>query len=243
MKRVDWSNLQDALQEVDAWADAYPAETVLALWEARAWEMLDFRSWEALCASRGWTKVSLPAVERRETVGELRQAGMSTRAIAAATGVSDITVRRDLGASNVAPEPVRGTDGKTYQPTQPVRVNVTVEEAPDPEPVVVPVVVIPEDRPAEVVTVLTEDDWRDANGFEQASTEPDPDDFLPVQSKFERGFWQHLRQAQELAKDLDYPQHFTEPMHQMVADVIETLTRKQTAMSGRGLRVVNGGKA
>lgn len=68
-------------------------------------------------------------------VASLADAGMSTRAIAAATGVSDITVRRDLdaGATNVAPDPddeivdaevideptpeprtVTGTDGKSY---------------------------------------------------------------------------------------------------------------------------------
>lgn len=225
---VTLANLQDALAEVDQWVDAYPADTVLALWEARAWEMLHYDSWESLCDSRGWTKrVALPRPERREVVATLRQEGMSTRAIASATGSSEATVRRDIqagGASNDAP--VRGTDGKTYAPTVPVRPTVVSTPTPD-----------------EPVEVLTSEEWHDANGFEQISTDPDPDDFLPAQSKFERGFWQHLRQAQELAKDLDYPQHFTEPMTQMVSDVIETLSRKHTNVAGRGLRVVNGGKA
>lgn len=87
--------------------------------------------------------------------------------------------------------------------------------------------------------VITSEEWMAREGYD----EPSADDLLPQRSKFERAFWQHLRQAQELAKDLDYPQHFTEPMVQMVADVVDTLTRKQTSLSARGLRVVNGGNA
>jgi len=112
--------LHEALLTVDQWVDAYPAETVLALWDARAWEMLDYPSWEALCDSRGWTKrVALPRPERVEVVAALRQEGMSTRAIAAATGVSHQTVANDLGVNNLTPDTVTGTDGKTYQPTRP----------------------------------------------------------------------------------------------------------------------------
>jgi hypothetical protein len=90
MTAITLANLHDALREVDAWVDAYPADTVLALWEAEAWKMLDYASWEALCESRGWTKrISLPRPERREIVSTLRQEGMSTRAIAAATQPRD----------------------------------------------------------------------------------------------------------------------------------------------------------
>jgi hypothetical protein len=126
VKDVTSANLRDALTEVDDWVDAYPAETVLALWEARAWEMLSLQSWDDLCDSRGWTKrVALPRPERREVVAELRSAGMSTRAIASATGVDAKTVRNDIasaGGDNSPPAPVVGTDGKTYQSAQPVRV-------------------------------------------------------------------------------------------------------------------------
>lgn len=77
---------------------------------------------------------------RRAVVGELTQAGLSTRAIAPVVGVSDITVRRDQGATHVAPDPepvdavdvevvedeiaprpaVMGIDGKTYARPEPV---------------------------------------------------------------------------------------------------------------------------
>lgn len=54
----------------------------------------------------------LPIIVRREFVGELTGAGLSTRAIAAVTGTSDITVRRDqqAGATYVAPEPTVNTE-------------------------------------------------------------------------------------------------------------------------------------
>lgn len=226
--KIDWSNLREALAEVDQWVDAYPADTVLALWEARAWEMLDYANWEALCDARGWTKrVALPRPERREIVSTLRQEGMSTRAIAAATGVGVGTVHRDLAAGVPSGTPeVRGTDGKTYAPTQPVRVKVEVIE----------------DSQVERAEVLTAEEWAEREGVQLVADEPDPDDFLPEQSKFERAFWRHLRSGQELVTDLEYPHHFNEPMTRMLLDLIESLNQKRDAISARGLRVVNGGK-
>ena len=53
----------------------------------------------------------------------MREIGMSTRAIASATGISQKTASRELTAareSNDSPEasprPITGTDGKTYTP-------------------------------------------------------------------------------------------------------------------------------
>ncbi|OKI14184.1 helix-turn-helix domain-containing protein [Streptomyces sp. CB03911] len=64
------------------------------------------------------TDLRLPREERQEIVASLRESGLSARAISAATGVSEPTVRRDLaGASNDAP--VTGRDGKTYAATRP----------------------------------------------------------------------------------------------------------------------------
>ena len=69
MNAITLANLHEALTEVDAWVDGYPAETVLALWRARAWEMLSLPSWDALCESRGWkNRVALPRDERPEIV-------------------------------------------------------------------------------------------------------------------------------------------------------------------------------
>lgn len=92
----------------------------------RAWAALGYASWDEYCVSEfGTSRISLPREDRREIVGSLREAGLSTRAIAAATGVSEPTVRRDLespGASfsggNDAPATrvVTGVDGKVYKP-------------------------------------------------------------------------------------------------------------------------------
>lgn len=99
------------------------------------------------------------------------------------------------------------------------------------------------DPAPELVEVLTVDEWAQRNEVElPIEADPDPDDFLPEQSKFERRFWQHLRAAQELVKDLDYPQHFNEQMTRLLIDLIESLSRKQDSVTERGLRVVNGGK-
>ncbi|MFI7189972.1 hypothetical protein ACIBQ0_09575 [Nocardia nova] len=107
---------------------------VEAVWElvkqayvSRAWSILGYDSWDDYCTREfGNSRLQLPREERPEVVASMREIGMSTRAIAAATGVSDITVRRELsGATNVAPEPVTGIDGKTYPPKPP---------APEPDP-------------------------------------------------------------------------------------------------------------
>lgn len=132
MKSVNLSNLHEALAEVDGWVqmaeETFPSETVAALYQARAWEMLACNSWESLCDSRGWSNFGLAIGARREVVSTLRQEGMSTRAIAAATGVSNATVSRDLEATvtDVTVQTVTSLDGRTRPATQPVRVNVTV---------------------------------------------------------------------------------------------------------------------
>lgn len=89
---------------------------------ARDWVALGYSTWDEYCTGEfGEFRIKLPREERQEVVSSMREIGMSTRAIASATGSSDMTVRRDLAAAtNVAPEsvpaPVTGTDGKTYAP-------------------------------------------------------------------------------------------------------------------------------
>jgi len=58
---------------------------------------------------------------RKAVVGVFRANGMSTRAIAAPLGVTNMTVKRDLesAVTNVTPWRVTGLDGKTYSPKQP----------------------------------------------------------------------------------------------------------------------------
>lgn len=118
--------------------------------KGRAWVALDYGSWDEYCNEEfPHARLRLPAEDRREVVASMRDAGMSTRATAAALGINDRTVRRDLeaGAANAAPQvsqfgtpdpiatgpvereadtpapppapPVTGLDGKTYQPPAP----------------------------------------------------------------------------------------------------------------------------
>lgn len=87
---------------------------------SRAWSALGYRSWDDYCTREfGTSRLRLPREERQEVVASLRESGLSIRAIAAATGIGDGTVRRSLtGAPNGAPDqkPIMGTDGKTYTP-------------------------------------------------------------------------------------------------------------------------------
>lgn len=94
-------------------------------WQTRAWAALGYSSWDDYMTREfGTSRLRLPREERQEVTISMRELGMSTRAIASATGGSEATVRRSLaGASNdapapVAPRPITGTDGKTYQPSQ-----------------------------------------------------------------------------------------------------------------------------
>lgn len=90
----------------------------------RAWIALGYDSWADLCAAEFGEHIQLPRDERKAVTAELRAEGMSTRAIAAATGANHSTVVRDLaptGGADAPPVPVvpvvalvTGVDGKTY---------------------------------------------------------------------------------------------------------------------------------
>ena len=72
-------------------------ELVKDAYRERAWAALGYGSWDEYVAEEfGSHRVRLPREERREVVGSLRDAGMSVRAIAAATGTSKNTVKGDL---------------------------------------------------------------------------------------------------------------------------------------------------
>ena len=94
---------------------------------------LGYASWDAYCVqefSTFWLRV--PLEERRETVAALREAGLSLRAIASATGQSQANVRNDLagvqssqGDCTSDGQPVRGgvqkvtgLDGRVYPSSQ-----------------------------------------------------------------------------------------------------------------------------
>ena len=112
---------------------------IVEAYQSRAWSALGYSSWDDYCTREfGTSRIALPREERTSVVTSLRSAGLSLRAIEAATGSSVRTVRRELsGVAGATPDentvdpapeptPVTGIDGKTYQPSRP-----------KPEPIVV----------------------------------------------------------------------------------------------------------
>lgn len=99
-------------------------------WTRRADLALGYSSWEAMCRAEfrehGDALLVLPRGKRKEAVGQMSKAGMSTRAIGAALGVSKSQVAADLGEVSSsghvppeentppAPDNVVGLDGKRY---------------------------------------------------------------------------------------------------------------------------------
>lgn len=64
----------------------------------RAWAALGYSSWDDYCSNEfDGARIKMPREERREVVVSLRDAGMSMRAIAAATRDSTRTVQKDIG--------------------------------------------------------------------------------------------------------------------------------------------------
>lgn len=98
-------------------------DALIEAFEGRAWVALGYADWQSLCDAEFGVRVQLPREQRRELVGELREAGLSTRAIGSALDVAPSTVREDLGTGgrNRPPERVTGTDGKSYQPESDAR--------------------------------------------------------------------------------------------------------------------------
>jgi hypothetical protein len=113
-------------------------QDVKQAYEGRVWLALGYGSWDEYCTTEfGNTRIQLPREDRQEVVQSLREAGLSIRAIASATGSSRGTVGRDLEAGvpngtpddgprepDVAPWPpadeppkITGADGKSYPST------------------------------------------------------------------------------------------------------------------------------
>lgn len=127
-------------------------QLVIEAYQSRAWAALGYATWDDYCHRElevGRSHIQLPRENRQEVVRSLSEAGMSTRAITAATGAGYGTVHRDLGAGegdldtgpsgdpNGSPDGeqqkqgvVEGIDGKSYASTVPE----TAKPKPEPKP-------------------------------------------------------------------------------------------------------------
>lgn len=113
-------------------------ELIKEAYTSRVWVSLGYSSWDDYCDREfESSRVKLPREERQEVVSSMREIGMSTRAIAAATGAGYGTIQRELagdpnGSPESEPAPVVGTDGKTYTP-KPTPKPAPEDETPQPE--------------------------------------------------------------------------------------------------------------
>lgn len=98
-------------------------ELIVLAWQGRAWESMSYRTWDEYVAGE-FSDLSLrpPLETRSDTLTSMRGAGMSIRAISAATTLSPATISRALKESRGddpedGPHEVVGLDGKAYRPT------------------------------------------------------------------------------------------------------------------------------
>ena len=157
----------------------------------RVHEVLGFASWPAYVADVISTEMGrLPVEDRRQVVGLLAGEGMSQRAIAEATKVSQKTVDRDLDQlshddSVVLPDNVIGLDNKT-RPAHPPRPDV-------PKP--------PEGLPA----------WEPAAAPEQAAPQP-----AAARKRLKVPFGDDWMEGRFVTNNRDYP---SDPIDQYVQNV------------------------
>lgn len=100
-------------------------QDLVVAYQGRVWISTGYKSWDDyLKGEFGGAPLRLPREERADTVKSLRDAGLSLRAIASATGTSYGTVSRDsagdpFGSPDAEPKMVTGADGKTYAANRP----------------------------------------------------------------------------------------------------------------------------
>lgn len=127
-------------------------ELIVLAWQGRAWESLSYSTWDEYVAGE-FSDLSLrpPLETRSETLSSMRGAGMSIRAISAATTLSPATISRALKESRGddpegGPHEVVGLDGKAYRPTPAKKTQAPAHEVELPDELL--------DLPAEEVGVV-----------------------------------------------------------------------------------------
>lgn len=108
------------------------APLVTRAFEGQAWKALGYDSWAEYVAGEFGGPLRLGREDRQQVVTELRRAGLSTRAIGTALGVSHPTVMADIGATGKdlpdLPATVTGLDGRERAATRPEPEPLTQQE-------------------------------------------------------------------------------------------------------------------
>ncbi len=73
---------------------------IVEAYRARDWETLGYANWGDYCTEEFGGTVAIPREERGDVVFTLRDAGLSTRAIGAAIGVTDTVMHNNIGSTN-----------------------------------------------------------------------------------------------------------------------------------------------
>ena len=117
--RIDETEARSLLDELVEHVEM-AREIARRLYQGRAWLALGYKSWDELCDAELRDRLSIGRDQRPSLVASLRAEGLSTRAIAKATGVSPGTVRNDLSTGGqFLPTSVEGQDGKQYPAARP----------------------------------------------------------------------------------------------------------------------------
>jgi hypothetical protein len=173
---------------------------VAKAYQGRAWAALGYDSWDAYCDTEfDGARLKLPREERTMVVASLADAGMSNKAIAAAVGVTAMTVGRDMaGVTNVTPDDddeivdaeviddpptpreVTGTDGKTY----------TLKPKP------------PVDRRPSLTDALDRSGWAIRKDIDRLISLTDDDRFSSHKEKVAPALGSHLQYAISVCQDV-----------------------------------------
>lgn len=122
---------------------------IRSAWDRQDWATLGYDDWDAyLDGEFSEVRLRVPAEHRQKAIAELRMAGMSTRAIASATDLSQATVAREVRELShmtqlEQPDRIKGLDGKERPAIQSHREQTSAElptstdgadDKPDPSP-------------------------------------------------------------------------------------------------------------
>lgn len=172
-------------------------DLIIQAFRGRAWSALGYQTWDAYCAGEfnEARMVRLDREQRREIVAEMKQAGMSNRAIASGIGVDYKTVMRDAQLVQDVPVEIRGIDGKT-------RPNLTPVNAGPRPPAAAPAPASQTPRRRPLTDVARDVGWDARKLAEKVQRLSDDDRFSANAEQVASHLRSHLTYAIEVYQDL-----------------------------------------